>query len=180
MGPGHDDHKPQVGAWGRSFDQAIGGGWSSTKFSASVTFLATPARMEKTRCSLIRLQRIPPDGKTLVLETFLKMPARAEGFAPGSGSRSRWELRSMSRSGSVSASASGGRSRGRGQGRGRGRGRSRCRGRGRGLAEPGRAGLGEGQRRGRCRVERCRSRSQAGPGWPKQGQTNPGQVRAPP
>ena len=44
--------------------------------------LATPARMEKTRCSLIRLQRIPPDGKTLVLETFLKMPARAEGFAP--------------------------------------------------------------------------------------------------
>ena len=142
--------------------------------------LATPARMEKTRCSLIRLQRIPPDGKTLVLETFLKMPARAEGFAPGSGSRSRWELRSMSRSGSVSASASGGRSRGRGQGRGRGRGRSRCRGRGRGLAEPGRAGLGEGQRRGRCRVERCRSRSQAGPGWPKQGQTNPGQVRAPP
>ena len=27
--------------------------------------LATPARMEKTRCSLIRLQRIPPDGKTV-------------------------------------------------------------------------------------------------------------------
>ena len=47
--------------------------------------LAMLARMEKTRCSLIRLQRIPPDGKTLFWKRFLKMAPRAEGFAPRIG-----------------------------------------------------------------------------------------------